>query len=233
MAEPLPDLVSVSIVIPVLNEADLLDSCLSRLFARLKSRSDVEVIVCDGGSSDKTLTIASQHPCQLIQTKPGRAIQMNEASKLAQGEWLLFLHVDSLPPDNYLDQITSATSWGFFRLRLNGNHFLFPVIGSAINLRSGISRVAGGDQGLYFKRVFFQSIQGFPQIPLMEDVAICKLARRLARPNIIKQPMITSSRRWQKNGILKTVVLMWSLRLAYWLGVDPLRLHKIYYPQGR
>ncbi len=231
MAEPLPDPTTLSIIIPVLNEAELLDRCLSRLFAGPACHADFEVIVCDGGSNDETLSIIKDYPCQLVQSSPGRAVQMNAGSRIAQGSWLLFLHVDSSLPEGYLAAVTRSGGWGFFYLRLNGDHFLYRVISSAINLRSSLSHVAGGDQGLFFKTSFFQSIQQFPQIPLMEDIAICKLARQLARPDIIKRPLSSSSRRWQENGIIKTVVLMWSLRLAYWLGVDPLHLHKLYYPQ--
>ena len=231
MAEPLPDSVTLSIIIPVLNEAELLDGSLSRLFAGPARNADIEVIVCDGGSTDDSLGIIKQYPCQLVQSTAGRAIQMNAGSSIAQGNWLLFLHADSSLPDGFLDRVSRSGKWGFFHLRLNGDHLLYRVISSAINLRSSISRVAGGDQGLFFKTSFFQSIHRFPQIPLMEDIAICKLARQLARPCIIKHPLFSSSRRWRENGIIKTVVLMWSLRLAYWLGVDPLRLHKIYYPQ--
>ena len=221
----------VSIIIPVLNEAELLHGCLSRLFADPVCNADFEVIVCDGGSTDDSLAIIKQYPCQLVQSTAGRAIQMNAGSNVARGDWLLFLHADSSLPDGFSDKISQSGEWGFFHLRLIGDHFLYRVISSAINLRSSISRVAGGDQGLFFKTSFFRSIQQFPQIPLMEDIAICKSARQLARPEIIKQSLSSSSRRWRENGIIKTVVLMWSLRLAYWLGVDPLRLHKIYYPQ--
>ena len=221
----------ISIIIPVLNEAEILDGCLSRLFAGPARNADIEVIVCDGGSTDNSLDIIKQYPCQLVQSTAGRAIQMNAGSSVAQGNWLLFLHADSSLPDGFSDRVSRSGKWGFFHLRLIGDHFLYRVISSAINLRSSISRVAGGDQGLFFKASFFRSIQQFPQIPLMEDIAICKLARQQARPDIIKQSLSSCSRRWQQNGIMKTVVLMWSLRLAYWLGVDPLYLHKIYYPQ--
>ena len=231
MAEPLPDSVSLSVIIPVLNETDLLQRCLSELYSRPGSGDNFEVIVCDGGSGAETLNIINSYPCHLIQTSPGRAAQMNAGSDVARGRWLLFLHADSSLPAEYLHEIVNSAAWGFFHLRLSGDHFLYRVIGSAINLRSTISRIAGGDQGLFFKASFFRSLQGFPQIPLMEDIAICKLARQLARPDIIRQPLLSSSRRWRENGIIKTVLLMWSLRFAFWLGVDPTHLHRIYYPQ--
>ncbi len=231
VAEPLADPRLLSIVIPVLNDAQLLEQSLSQLFSQPQAQTKFEVIVCDGGSSDATLAIAEQFPCQLIHSDPGRAIQMNRGSEVANGEWLLFLHADSRLPDGFENELQDAKEWGFFHLRLSGNHFFFAIIAKAINLRSSITRVAGGDQALFFRNTFFQSIQGFPKIPLMEDIAICKTARRLSRPHVIRQCLTSSSRRWQENGIFKTIVLMWSLRLAYWLGINPSRLHKVYYPQ--
>lgn len=227
----MPDSVHLSIIIPVLNEAEHLHNCLMQLFAASASQADCEVIVCDGGSSDETLAVAAKFPCRLLTSTPGRAVQMNLASRHAHGQWLLFLHADSCLPVAFIDEIDKATDWGYFRLRLSGQHFLFPVIGSAINLRSALTRVAGGDQALFFRNTFFHSINGYPQIPLMEDIAICKTARRLARPYISKHALLCSSRRWRQNGVVKTILLMWSIRLAYWLGVNPLLLHKFYYPQ--
>lgn len=231
VAEPLPDPISVSIIIPVLNEAELLGSSLANLFTRRWIQENCEVIICDGGSEDATVEIAGRYPCRIIRANPDRAKQMNLASAVARGDFLLFLHADSLLPENFGEESKLTGKWGFFRLHLDGKAAIYRVIESTINLRTKLSRVAGGDQGLYFNRHFFDSFQGFPQIPLMEDIAICKKARRLAKPVIIDQPLTSSSRRWQNKGVVRTVLLMWSLRCAYWLGVDPQRLYKIYYPQ--
>ena len=125
-----------------------------------------------------------------------------------------------------------SAHWGFFRLRLNDDAAVFRMIEASVNLRSRLTRVAGGDQGLFFEREFFETLEAYPKIPLMEDIAICKSARRQVAPHIIDAPMLSSSRRWHSNGIFKTILLMWSLRLAYWIGVNPDRLHRIYYPQG-
>ena len=231
MAEPLPDNPQFSIIIPVLNEAAYLDHSLARLFALEAVANLCEVIICDGGSEDESLEIVKQYDCRIVHSDPGRARQMNLASHAARGNFLLFLHADSNLPANFFSSINVNAEWGFFRLRLNGVRFIYRVIESAINLRTRLSRLAGGDQGLFFRRDFFESLDGYPKIPLMEDIAICKLARRRARPVIIDTAITSSSRRWQENGIIKTVLLMWSLRLAFWLGIDPQRLHKIYYPQ--
>ena len=222
----------LSIVVPVLNEADCLGQSLERLFAHSWISDHCEVIVCDGGSTDNSLEIASAYPCRVLQGEPGRALQMNLGAAAARGRRLLFLHADSALPGDLDAGFAPAASWGFFRLRLSGEASVFRVIEAAVNLRRRITRVAGGDQGLFFEREFFLSLGGFPDIPLMEDVAVCKSARRLARPIIIASPVHSSSRRWHDNGVFKTILLMWSLRLAYWLGVNPAKLHRIYYPQG-
>jgi rSAM/selenodomain-associated transferase 2 len=227
----LPDNPQLSIIVPVLNEADCLDQCLARLFAPPWNADDCEVIVCDGGSDDGSLQIARRYPCRIEHSEAGRALQMNRGASVARGQQLLFLHADTLLPVDVVELIRAETQWGFFRLRLRHDATIYRLIESAVNLRSRVTRVAGGDQALFFARDFFQKLGAFPAIPLMEDIAICKAARRLARPRIIESPARSSSRRWQKNGVLKTIALMWSLRLAYWLGVSPARLHRIYYPQ--
>ena len=219
----------LSIIIPVLNEAGCLDQCLGRLFATPWVTNHCEVIVCDGGSRDDSLAIAAGYHCRILHSDAGRALQMNRGAAAARGRQLLFLHADSALPTDLNEKFTSTASWGFFRLRLNDDDAVFRMIESAINLRSRFTRVAGGDQGLFFERSFFESLGAYPEIPLMEDIAICKSARRLARPKVIGSPIRSSSRRWNDNGILKTILLMWSLRLAYWLGVNPARLHRIYY----
>lgn len=229
VAGPLPDSAEISIIIPTLNEADLLDYSLARLFAISAVEEHCEVIICDGGSHDDTVKIAQAYNCRVIHSPPGRALQMNRGSETAVGNTLLFLHADSHLPHNFLPAIKHHAEWGFFHIRLSGRAFIYRVIEFNINLRARISKVAGGDQGLYFQRRFFESIGGFPQIPLMEDIAISKRARRLCSPEIVKQSLTSSSRRWQQKGVVKTLLLMWGLRLAFWLGVDPRHLHRIYY----
>ena len=231
VAEPLPDRPLLSIIIPVLNEVDCLDQTLANLLKQPWVKHHCEIIVSDGGSDDGSLEIAQRHPCKIVHSGAGRARQMNAASSTAQGKTLLFLHADSRLPRDFGDMIDSNASWGFFRIRLSGNGLPYRIIEAAINLRTRLSRVAGGDQGLFFERQFFESLDGYPRIPLMEDIAISKKARRLAPPLVIEPAITSSSRRWQQQGIVKTVLLMWSLRLAFWLGVNPQRLHRIYYPQ--
>ena len=230
MAEPLPEAPRISIIVPVLNEAACLEQALADLFARPWLRAHCEVIVCDGGSEDGSREIARRHPCRVLRSEPGRARQMNAASRAAAGGTLLFLHADSRLPQEFGECIQDGPDWGFFRLRLDGDGFAFRLIESAINLRTSLTSVGGGDQGMFFSRDLFDRLGGFPDIPLMEDVAMSRAARRLAAPVIVDAAITSSSRRWQQGGIVRTVLLMWSLRLAYWLGVDPARLHRIYYP---
>jgi rSAM/selenodomain-associated transferase 2 len=230
VAELLPDSPQLSIIIPVLNEAGCLDQGLARLFTLQWVTDHAEVIISDGGSKDDSLDIASRYPCKIVHSNAGRATQMNTASKSAQGKYLLFLHADSDLPEDFYRFIEADAKWGFYRLRLSNDAYVYRIIEAAINLRTRVSRVAGGDQGLYFERHFFESLNAYPQIPLMEDIAICKTARRLAKPFVSVATISSSGRRWQDQGVVKTVLLMWALRLGYWLGVDPRRLHKIYYP---
>ena len=232
MAGHLTDRPLLSIVIPVLNEAGCLARTLDNLFADPWLRDHAEVLVSDGGSSDGSLEIAARYPCEIVRGAPGRALQMNAASRQARGERLLFLHADSRLPEDIGEVANRPAKWGFFRLRLSGEGRALRIIESAVNLRSTITRVAGGDQGLFFERRFFAALGGFPRIPLMEDIAICKQARRLSSPLIIRSRITTSSRRWRQHGVARTVLLMWWLRLAFWLGADPDRLHRIYYPRG-
>ncbi len=220
--------ISISIIIPTLNEAGNLEDNLKRLFKSIDS-AQIEVIVSDGGSSDSSLEIAARFPCIIIKGSPGRAIQMNRAASRAKGEWLLFLHADTKLPRNWQESILTSRQWGFFPVKLSGRHMLLRMIERAMCLRSSITHIATGDQAMFFQRSFFHQINGFDKIPIMEDVAISKNARRFVPPCIAGRAIITSSRRWEKNGIIKTMFLMWWMRLAYWFGISPIRLHRIYY----
>ncbi len=230
MAEPLPDPVDVSIIVPVLDDALTLEAFLGDLYDRPWVRERAEVIVADGGSRDATRAIAASYPCRVVRSEPGRARQMNAARRLARGRRLLFLHADSRLPEAFAGDFPADSAWGFFRLRLADEATVYRIIEAAINWRTRLTRVAGGDQGLYFDANLFDALGGYPPLPLMEDIAISKLARRRAAPRIVAAPISSSSRRWRRDGVARTVLLMWGLRLAYWLGVDPRRLERIYYP---
>jgi rSAM/selenodomain-associated transferase 2 len=216
----------LSIVIPTLNEVSHIESLLAQL-----SDENVELIVVDGGSDDHTAQRASVH-AKLIHNSAGRALQMNAGAAIASGDWLWFLHADtqlSQPLKAYIDEITQSSSlWGRFKVRLDDARFIFRVIERLMNARSCFTSVATGDQGLFVDRRLFDELGGYPELSLMEDVALSKRLRKVMPVKCSALPLITSARRWQQRGVLKTIVLMWWLRLAYVLGVSPARLSQWY-----
>ena len=219
-----------SIIIPTLNESGNLHHALEQLLSSVEYLSQVEIIISDGGSSDDTTQVAAQFPVSLINAPKGRASQMNAAAQHSIGEWLVFLHADTRLPEQWMSLIKHCESpWGRFDIRLSGSHWMLRIIEQAINLRSRKTSIATGDQALFFRRDFFNQLGGYPDIPLMEDIAISSQARKISAAACIRQPAITSSRRWEQKGIVRTMLLMWTLRLAYWLGIKPHTLHRFYY----
>ena len=220
----------ISIVIPCLNEAAI---ARSRLLALQSLReAGHELILVDGGSSDGTPRIALPLVDQLRTCIPGRALQMNLGARTAKGRVIWFLHMDSEPPAGAAEAILAATlgepGWGRFEVRLRGKAPLLRVVERMMNLRSRLTGIATGDQGVFVRRDIFEAAGGFPEIPLMEDIALSARLKRIARPARVRARLITSSRRWEHNGIWRTILTMWYLRTAYWLGVDPARLSRIY-----
>ena len=221
----------LTIVIPVLNEANSIASNLQSLQVW---RSWLEIIVVDGGSSDNTPTLAAPMADSVVCTSAGRAHQMNIGACEAKADYLLFLHADTELPES-LPAIVEAwrheqASWGFFPVKLSGTQKLLRCVELGMNLRSRLTHVATGDQCLFISRKLFAEVQGFPSLPLMEDVALCKILRAVSRPKVETQKVITSSRRWESKGIVKTILLMWRLRFAYFIGQDPHQLAERYYP---
>ncbi|MCG7872319.1 MAG: TIGR04283 family arsenosugar biosynthesis glycosyltransferase [Candidatus Thiodiazotropha lotti] len=220
----------LSIVIPCLNEGEVLIDLLQTL--QYLRQQGHELILVDGGSEpapDQSLQGWVDH---LLVTQPGRAQQMNCGAAVATGELLWFLHADTqLTPGSEKPMLVppvDASLWGRFDIRLSGSHPLLRVVERMMNWRSRMSGIATGDQGIFVHRALFRRIGGFPQQPLMEDVEISKRLKRHASPRCLHQQLITSSRRWESAGILPTILLMWGLRLAYWLGVSPQRLADYY-----
>lgn len=221
----------ISIVIPVLNEARRLPLLLAALRRQFV---DAELIVIDGGSVDGSAALALRGADTVLLGAPGRARQLNLGAAGARGEWLLFLHADSAPAfdaDELAALVADAgpDAWGFFTITLQGRSRLLPVVAWFMNRRARFTHVATGDQGLLVRRDRFEALAGYANIPLMEDVEICKRLRRIAPPLPLHLVMRSSGRRWDEQGALRTVLSMWALRLAYWLGVPPRRLWQHYY----
>jgi rSAM/selenodomain-associated transferase 2 len=220
----------LSIIVPTLNEAANIGPCLQAL---QPYRSRCEIILADGGSSDATVAIAAALADIIVQSPRVRAEQMNAGAARAQAELLLFLHADTFLPDNALapmrQGIAAGRQWGRFDVRLDGEHPLLQVVAVMMNLRSRLTGIATGDQGIFMTRQAFRSVGGFPAIALMEDVAIGKRLKKLGRPHCIAQKAVTSARRWERHGLLKTILLMWRLRLSYFFGGHPDDLAKRYY----
>jgi rSAM/selenodomain-associated transferase 2 len=214
----------LSIIVPALNEAAGIVAALEAL-APLRRRGH-EVIVADGGSSDRTADLARPH-CDAVVTAPrGRALQMNAGAREARGDVLIFLHADTCLPVNPDQLIEKEFLWGRFDVEIEGRHPLLKVVAWSMNLRSRLTGIATGDQAIFVRRSAFQ---GFPQIPLMEDVAFSRQMMRRARPVCLRAKVVTSGRRWDSRGVLRTILLMWWLRLAYFLGARPEDLARIYY----
>lgn len=216
----------VSIVVPVLNEADSIRSALARL--SLLREAGVEVVIVDGGSTDDTLANARELCDQLISAPRGRGSQMNAGADQASGVVLIFLHADTILPIGALDAVTQAIDrgaiWGRFDVAIDGASLWFPLISFMMNVRSRWTGIATGDQAIFVSRRAFLESGGFPEIPLMEDVSFCSSMRSRSRPACLSDKVITSGRRWEKNGVLRTILMMWRLRLRFFLGASPDKL---------
>jgi rSAM/selenodomain-associated transferase 2 len=221
----------LSIIVPTLNEAAAVGAMLATL--QPLRAAGYELIVVDGGSVDGTQQQVAAHVDLVLQAPRGRARQMNAGARAAQGAVLWFLHADTLPPPQagklILEGLArSGRDWGRFDVRLSGAHTLLRVVERLMNLRSRITGIATGDQGMFVRREVFERLGGFPDIELMEDVALSRALNRLGPPLCLDTPLQSSSRRWERRGIARTILLMWSLRLAYALGVSPARLMRWY-----
>ena len=221
----------ISIIVPALNEAQGIAAALAAL-ASLRTRGH-EVIVVDGGSSDKTAALSRGAADRVVAAARGRASQMNAGAALAQDEVLLFLHADTRLPENADARIlqglaASGRAWGRFDVRIEGKSRLLPVIAFFMNLRSRATGIATGDQAIFVRRDAFWRIGGYPPLELMEDIALSRLLARVSRPLCLADKAVTSGRRWERRGVLRTVLLMWWLRLAFFFGATPASLARLY-----
>ena len=214
---------SLAIIVPMLNEAAGIAETLAALH-----QLDAEIIAVDGGSSDKTSEHAAPLAHQLLHAPRGRARQMNAGAAATQADILLFLHADTTLPSGadqlIRDAVKSGAQWGRFDVRISGQSRWFPLIASMMNWRSRLTGIATGDQAIFVKRSSFEQIGGFPELALMEDIAISQRLKARSRPACLRAKASTAGRRWEKHGILRTILIMWWLRLRFFLGADPKKL---------
>jgi rSAM/selenodomain-associated transferase 2 len=222
----------LSIVIPVLDEAANLAALLPEVRAQ---EPDAEVIVVDGGSRDGSPDVAARHAgVRLITARRGRATQQNAGARAAHGDVLLFLHADTRLPTGAGAAIRAALAdprvvAGRFDVRFDTARPILRVVAFFMNHRSRLSGISTGDQAIFVRRQVFTAVGGFPDIPLMEDVELTRRLKRRGRQAALALRVTTSARKWQREGAMRTIVLMWTLRLLYACGVDPARLHRWYY----
>ena len=223
----------LSIVVPVLNEAQGIAAFLAPLQA-LRELGH-EVIVVDGDSSDSTADAARPLADHVVTSPRGRAIQMNCGARIGSGDALIFLHADTQLPDNAPGLIEKALmhhAWGRFDVKIAGRSGWLPVIAAMMNLRSRLTGIATGDQAIFVSRAAFDAVGGYPDQPLMEDIELSKRLKRIAPPACLRARAATSGRRWERHGAWCTILLMWRLRFDYWRGVPAARLAARYHPSA-
>ena len=221
----------LTIVMPVLDEAERIVCQLSAL-APMRTQG-VELIVVDGGSADATRTLATPYADRVLASARGRARQMNAGAAVATGDVLVFLHADTRLPADADKLIARGLAmadkvWGRFDVAIDGRSPLLPIVAALMNLRSRWTGIATGDQAIFVTRAAFIKAGGYPDQPLMEDIELSTRLRAHHAPLCLKAKVVTSGRRWETRGVWRTIFLMWSLRLAYFLGASPEPLAKRY-----
>ncbi len=224
------ELSALTVIVPVLNEAAGIEQALRRL-APYRALG-AELIVVDGGSSDATAALARPLADLVLQSARGRAAQMNAGARHARGTALLFLHADTVLPaaaGKLLLEALAHRHWGRFDVAIDGAHPMLRVVAALMNLRSRLTGIATGDQAIFVRRLTFTGLGGYAALPLMEDIELCKRLKRVGAPANLRARVATSGRRWEKNGVWRTIFLMWRVRFAYFCGADPRRLARAYH----
>lgn len=226
----------LSVVVPALDEA----ANLARLLPDLRRAGpDIEIIVVDGGSRDGTPDVVrGQAGVRLLEGARGRARQMNAGARQAGGDVLLFLHADTRLPDGAPGAITAALAdpavvGGRFDVRFDSRRRVLGVVAWFMNARSRATSICTGDQAIFVRRAAFEAVGGYPDIALMEDIELCRRLKARGRLAALRARVTTSARKWEREGPLRTIGLMWTLRLLYFCGVAPGRLHRWYYGPPR
>jgi len=221
---------SISIIIPVLNEAINLKDLLAQL-EEWRNDED-EVIFVDGGSEDADLDMMLRSGFSVIKCEPGRAQQLNQGAMSAKGDILWFLHADSdiskIDRDSFFPQAPNELFWGFFKVKMSDKSLIFSIIAFCMNWRASRTRIATGDQGIFVSKSAFEYAGAYPDIKLMEDIELSRSLGRIAAPIISQDIIVTSARRWRSNGVIKTILLMWTLRLAWSFGCSDRTLRRLY-----
>ena len=220
---------NISVVIPVFNEEKAIGAALGALLPLAPHES----IVVDGGSDDRTAEICASFGVRVLASDRGRGRQMNAGAARATGDVLLFLHADTRLPHSAFRDIAAALEnpqyvGGRFDLELDGKHWMLPVIGALINCRSRATGVGTGDQAMFVRRETFMRLGGYPEIALMEDIALCRSLKRQGQLASLRSRVVTSARRWEREGVWRTICKMWLLKLCYFAGVAPARLKPFY-----
>lgn len=215
-----------SIIIPTLNEEKTIASCL---LALQPLRGNCEIIIVDASNTPPVAPAALAD--KIISSVKGRARQMNIGASHASGDILIFLHADTYLPEHALqliEQHLGNKQWGRFNIRLSGDHFMLKVIAWMMNRRSRLTGIATGDQVIFVTKAAFVEAGHYPEIDLMEDIALSKALKKISPPICLNAKVTSSGRRWKRYGIYRTILLMWSLRLRYFLGADPQLLAALY-----
>jgi rSAM/selenodomain-associated transferase 2 len=217
----------ISVIVPALDEASCIEDTV-----RSAAEAD-EVLVVDGGSRDATRGLAEGVGARVVTGERGRARQMNAGADAADGQVFVFVHADTRLPDGFADEIRQVLSdgragWGRFDIRFDAGGRFLRLIARLINARSRLTRVATGDQAIFAEARLFRELGGYREMPLFEDVDLCRRLKRSRPMAVPRSPAITSSRRWRTDGTLRVTFRMWALKLAYLAGVSPDRLAKHY-----
>lgn len=228
---------SLSIIIPVRNEAALLVPLLARLQALTAQGQTLvqklDLVVVDGGSTDGTPEALANAGFRVIRAASGRAQALNAGANATTGDILVFLHADTSLPEGWDVGVRQALNgsahvWGRFDVRISGQSRILAVIARMMNLRSRLTGIATGDQAMFMTRQAYARVGGFPDQPLMEDIELSRRLKTLTPPACLTLRVVTSGRRWDARGPFNTILLMWRLRFLYWLGVSPERLALLY-----